>query len=147
MKKIIFVCYGNICRSPMAEFLFKNMAGDRFKITSAATSDEEEGNPVHYGTRRILDRFSIDYCAFRAHQLTKKECDAADYIIGMEASNVSAIKRICGRENEKKVFRLLDFSARPRDIADPWYTHDFETTYIEISEGLDGFMRFLRDKE
>ena len=140
---IIFVCYGNICRSPMAEYLFKNMTGDTYNITSAATSDEETDSPVHYGTRRILDGLNIDCRGFAAHTLTKKECDQADYIIGMEAMNVRHIKYICGRGNEHKVYRLLDFTARPRDIADPWYTHDFDTTYKEITEGLEGLKKYL----
>ena len=146
MINIIFVCLGNICRSPMAEYLFKSMTGDNYKITSAATSDEEYGNPVHYGTRRVLDRLNIDCRGFAAHTLTKKECDAADYIIGMEDRNVRQIKYICGRENEHKVFRLLDFTDEPKDIADPWWTHDFETTYKEIKFGLDGLKRYLEAK-
>lgn len=140
MKTVIFVCYGNICRSPMAEYLFKSMAGDKFKISSAATSREEVGSPVHYGTKKILDKLGIDCSAFSAVQLTKKMCDEADYIIGMEAANISAIKRICGSENYFKVYRLLDFSSSPRDIADPWYTHDFEKTYRDIKEGLTAFI-------
>ncbi len=137
MKTIIFVCYGNICRSPMAEFLLKAMVGrEKYQISSAATSTEEIGSPVHYGMRRILDRLGIDCSSHSAHQLTKSECDNADYIIGMEQSNVSAIKRICGEKNVGKVYRLLDFSSNPRDIADPWYTHDFEKTFGDIMEGL-----------
>ena len=147
MLSIIFVCYGNICRSPMAEFLFKNMTHGEYEITSAATSDEETGNPVHYGTRRVLDRLGIDHSGFAAHTLTRDECDRADYIIGMEAMNVRHIMRICGRDNEHKVYKLLDFTDRPRDIADPWYTHDFETTYREISEGLDAFYKFLKEQK
>ena len=136
MKTIIFVCYGNICRSPMAEFLFKAMVGEKYQISSAATSTEEIGSPVHYGTRRILDREGINCSSHSAHQLTKWECDNADLIIGMEQSNVSAIKRICGEKNFGKVYRLLDFTSNPRDIADPWYTHNFERTYNDIMEGL-----------
>lgn len=144
MKIVIFVCYGNICRSPMAEFLFKAMVGgEKYQISSAATSREEVGSPVHYGTRRILDKYGIDCSSHSAHQLTKRECDNADYIIGMEQSNVSAIKRICGVENAGKVYRLLDFTGNPRDIADPWYTHDFERTYNDIMEGLTALKGLL----
>lgn len=139
---VIFVCLGNICRSPMAEFLFKKMTKSKgYVISSAATSYEEEGSPLHYGTRRILDRLGIEYSGFSAHRLTKAECDNADYLIGMEQSNLSGIKRICGRENEYKVHRLLDFTDFPHDIADPWYTHDFDTTYREISLGLTAFLK------
>lgn len=145
--RVVFVCYGNICRSPMAEYLFKKMTADRnYLISSAATSDEEEGNPVHYGTRRILDRENIDYSGFSAHKLTKTECDAADYIIGMETYNLRPILNICGEKNAAKVHRLLDFTSNPRDIADPWYTHDFETTYREITEGLKAFKDYLGGK-
>lgn len=127
----------------MAEYIFKRRAGDRYAISSAATSDEETGNPVHYGTKRVLDSLGIDCRGFAAHRLTKGECDRADYIIGMENANVRDIKRISGRENEHKVFRLLDFSSTPRDIADPWYTHDFLSTYRDITEGLDALERYL----
>ena len=143
---IIFVCLGNICRSPMAEYLFKSMTGGKYNISSAATSDEEYGNPVHYGTRRILDSLNIDCRGFAAHTLTKKECDNADYIIGMEERNIRQIKYICGRANEHKLYKLLDFTDEPRDIADPWWTHDFETTYKEITKGLDSFRRYLEAK-
>ena len=143
MKTIIFVCYGNICRSPMAEFLFKDMVGDKYKIFSAATSREETGAPVHYGTRRVLEGLGINCQGHSAHQLTRRECDEADYIIGMEHSNISAIKRICGEANYSKVYRLLDFSSNPRDIADPWYTHDFTSTYNDVMEGLTALKKLL----
>lgn len=143
MKKIIFVCYGNICRSPMAEYLFKDMVGNKYDISSAATSTEEIGSPVHYGTRAILRERNIDCSSHSAHQLTKKECDRADYIIGMEKSNIVAIKRICGSENFNKVYRLLDFTSNPRDIDDPWYTHDFKTTFNDVIDGLTAFLSVL----
>ncbi len=144
---VIFVCYGNICRSPMAEFLFKNTpCGKRCNVSSAATSYEEEGAPVHYGTKKILSSLGIDCSDFSAHRLTLAECDGADYIIGMERSNVRDIKRICGAANEYKVYSLLDFTDHPRDIADPWYTHDFNATYRDITEGLEAFAKVAEER-
>ena len=144
---VIFVCYGNICRSPLAEFLFKALtAGENVTVSSAATSDEEEGNPVYYAVRPLIEKRGIDCSFFTAHRLTKRECDAADYIIGMETSNVNAIKRICGKENENKVFRLLDFTGDGKDIADPWYTRDFPKAEREIERGLNSFHGYLSAK-
>ena len=149
MKKVIFVCYGNICRSPMAEYICKDFvqkAGYKLVIDSKATFDEEEGSPVHYGTRRILDRLGIDYSAHVAHKLSKKDCDEADYIIGMENYNLDGIKRIAGEKNYGKIYKLLDFSSRPRDILDPWYTHDFEATFKDVLEGISGFISYLEKR-
>ncbi len=145
--KIIFVCYGNICRSPMAEYLFKDILKKRgaknIEVLSRATSREELGAPVHYGTRAVLDRLKIDYRGHRASQITKAECDSADLLIVMDSYNVISMKRICGQENESKVCRMLDFSSNPRDIDDPWYTHDFETCYNDMKEGLEGLIKVL----
>lgn len=149
MKKVIFVCYGNICRSPMAEYICKDFAqkaGYKLVIDSKATSDEEEGSPVHYGTRRILDRLGIDCSAHVAAKLSKKDCDEADYIIGMEDYNLDGIKRIAGEKNYGKIYKLLDFSSRPRDIPDPWYTHDFEATFKDVLEGISGFISYLEKR-
>ncbi len=146
--KIIFVCYGNICRSPMAEYLFKDMlkkrGADHIEVLSRATSREELGAPVHYGTRGVLDRLKIDYRAHRASQITKRECDEADLLIVMDSYNEISMKRICGEENSHKVCRLLDYSNAPRDIDDPWYTHDFETCYSDVKEGLEGLIKSLK---
>ena len=131
----------------MAEYLFKNMTDGEYTITSAATSREEEGNPVHYGTRRILAGLKIPCDGFKAHTLTKAECDSADLIICMENANVLAVKRMCGRENFEKVCRLLDFTDEPGDIADPWYTHDFDLTYREIDKGLKALYKHLKGEK
>ena len=146
--KVLFVCLGNICRSPMAEFLFKDMVnkkglGDEFIIESAGTSNEEEGNPVHFGTKNKLaeDRISVD--GKYAWQLKKEDYEKFDYIIAMEQRNIRDIYRIIGEDKENKIYRLLDFSNNPRDISDPWYTHNFEITYNDIIEGLDSFIKFL----
>ena len=149
MIKVLFVCLGNICRSPMAEFLFKDMVNkkglrDEFIIESAGTSNEEEGNPVHYGAKEKLAEVGMKTDGKHARQLKKEDYDKFDYIIAMEQRNVRDIYRIVGEDKENKVYRLLDFTSDPRDIADPWYTHNFDITYNDIIEGLDCFMKFLK---
>ena len=148
MTRILFVCLGNICRSPMAEFLMKDMVKkrhmeDEFFIASAATSTEEIGNPVHYGTRRKLAEYGICVDGKYAALLKKSDYSEYDYIIGMEAANLRAMLRIFGSDPMGKVHRLLDFTDKPRDIADPWYTGDFDTTYNDIYEGLSGLLEHI----
>lgn len=148
MIKILFVCHGNICRSPMAEFLFKDFVekkgvAEQFEIASAATSTEEIGNPVHYGTRRVLDGLGISCAGKRARRMTKKDYEDYDYLIGMDQWNMSNIMRIVRKDPQGKVHKFLEFSDRPRDISDPWYTGDFETTYADISEGCQAFWNYL----
>lgn len=148
MIRVLFVCLGNICRSPMAEFLFKDMVNkkglrDEFIIESAGTSNEEDGNPVHYGAKEKLAEVGIQTDGKYARQLKKEDYNKFDYIIAMEQRNVRDIYRIVGDDKENKVYRLLDFTTNPRDIADPWYTHNFEITYCDIIEGLEGFCNFL----
>lgn len=140
MIKILFVCHGNICRSPMAEFVMKNMVEERgmaeqFYIASAATSTEEIGNGVHRGTRRKLAEQGISCEGKRAVQLKKSDYDKYDYILGMDGWNMSNMERMLPPDRENKVHRLLDFSDNPRDIADPWYTGNFDVTYDDIVEG------------
>ena len=148
MIKILFICHGNICRSPMAEFVFRDMVikrdlGDRFHIASAATSTEELGNPVNYGTVNKLKQYGISTAGKYAVQLKKKDYKEYDYLIGMEYRNIRNINRIIGSDPEHKVCRLLDFSDNPRDIADPWYTGNFDRTYDDIVEGCEGLLDFL----
>ncbi|MCH5184522.1 MAG: low molecular weight phosphotyrosine protein phosphatase [Oscillospiraceae bacterium] len=148
MIKIMFVCHGNICRSPMAEFVFDDMVKKRglendFIIASAATSTEEIGNPVHRGTREKLKKHGISTEGKHAVQLTKSDYDKYDYILGMDSMNIRNIKRIVGNDNSGKVKRLLDFSNNPRDIADPWYTGNFDVTYDDIYEGCAGLLDFI----
>ena len=149
--KIIFVCFGNICRSPMAEYIFKNKikkAGiDDVDVCSRATSAEEEGNPCHHGTREILFSLGIDCSDHVARRITKKECDEADLLICMDMYNVWHLREIAGKENDHKIKRLLEFSPRLRDIDDPWYTHDFNKCYDEITEGLGGLYKYIRKKK
>lgn len=148
MIKILFVCHGNICRSPMAEFILKDMVtkqgkSKEFYIASAATSTEEIGNPVHYGTREKLREHGISTAGKYAVQITKEDYEKYDYIIGMEQRNLANIVRIIGPDRMGKVSRLLDFTEYPRDIADPWYTGNFEQTYQDVYEGCSGFLKSI----
>lgn len=152
MIKVLFVCLGNICRSPMAEYVFKSMVQnekieDMFVIDSAATSTEEIGNPMHNGTKTQLIKKKIPYENHHARRIAKQDYEKFDYIIGMEEQNVIHIKSIVGEDKENKIYRLLDFSKKPRNIADPWYTGDFEKTYDDIVEGLQGLLRYLRENK
>lgn len=147
MISVIFVCLGNICRSPMAEFVFKKMAEDRgvgdfFDVSSRGTSDEEEGNPIYYPAARVLRDHGI-FGSHRAVQLTKKEVINADYILVMDSSNLYDVLRLTGGQCSEKVFKLCSFASRPRDVADPWYTRDFEKAYSDICEGCAGFLDFV----
>ena len=148
MIKVLFICHGNICRSPMAELLFKEYVRKKgkekyFLIDSAATSLEEIGNPVHYGTRKILDSLNIDYTHNRAKQITLDMYKNFDYIIIMDEYNRYNITRRLGETYSYKIHKLLDYTSTPKDIADPWYTGDFELTYQEIKMGLEAFYSFL----
>lgn len=148
MTKILFVCLGNICRSPMAEFVFKDMVkkqgkSDEFLIESAATSSEEEGNPVHYGTRKKLAEVGISTEGKYARKLKKSDYEKYDYIIGMEEYNIKEILKIVGKDEQNKIYKLLDFTNNPRDIADPWYTHNFDSTYNDICEGCTELLKKL----
>ena len=152
MIRVLFVCLGNICRSPMAEFIMKSIISerglsDRFYIASAATSTEEiwngVGNPVYPPAKRELAKHGISCEGKRAVQITKADYGKYDYILGMEERNIRNILRIVGKDPEHKVKLLLDYSDHPRDIADPWYTGDFESTYRDVVEGCEGFLRYL----
>lgn len=148
MIKILFVCHGNICRSPMAEFILKDMVrkrgfADRFYIASAATSTEEIGNPVHYGTKNKLAQYGISTAGKCAVQVTKEDYGKYDYLIGMDQWNMRNMKRMTGADPGHKLYLLLDFSEHPRDIADPWYTGNFDRTYDDIVEGCEAFLSFL----
>lgn len=145
MIKVMFVCLGNICRSPMAEFVLKDLVRKQrmetdFYIESSATSYEEIGNDVHYGTVRKLNSVGIPVEHREAKRLNKNDYEKFDYILGMEESNIRNILRIVGQDNDNKVSRLLDFSDNPRDIADPWYTGNFDKTYDDILEGCKAFL-------
>ena len=152
MIRIMFVCLGNICRSPMAEFVLKEIVKQNhlqenqnleseFYISSSATSSEEIGNGVHYGTIRKLNQEKIPVEDRVAKKLKKEDYDKYDYIIGMEKSNIINILRIIGNDKNQKVYRLLDFTNNPRDIADPWYTGNFDKAYEEILEGCKALIK------
>ena len=145
--KIIFVCHGNICRSPMAEYLFKNMLfkADVHKVDvlSRGTSAEEEGNPCHYGTKQILDSLGIDCSGHVAKKITKEECDGADLIVCMDMYNVWRLQEI-GADPDK-IKRISEFTNRVRDVEDPWYTHDFKKSFRQIAEGLEGLLKYVKE--
>lgn len=149
MIKVLFVCLGNICRSPMAEFIFKDMVekaglGRSFKIASAATSREEIGNPVHPGTRRILDSLGISCRGKHAVQVTRRDYEYYDYLIGMDSWNIRNMLRIFGSDTEGKIHKLLEFASRSEDVADPWYTGNFDVTYRDVLEGCEGLLEHIR---
>ena len=147
MIKVLFVCHGNICRSTMAEFVFKDMVKkenleDKFLILSAATSDEEIGNHIHSGTRRKLKEVGVIFDESKtAVRIKKSDYDKFDYIIGMDSMNVVNMKKVFGGDPDGKIFKLLYFSGLERDIADPWYTGNFDITYDDIVMGLSGFLK------
>lgn len=145
MTKILFVCHGNICRSPMAESVCVYEAkrrGLRVEVSSAAAHTDEIGNPPHYGTRKKLDEEGIPLVPHRARLLTRRDGAEYDYILGMDDYNVRDIKRIVGN-CRAKVCRLLDFSSSPRAIADPWYTGNFDATFSDVAEGVDALLNYL----
>ena len=155
MLKILFVCHGNICRSPMAESVLAYMVRqmglqEQFEIQSAATSREEIGNSPHYGTVNKLRQEGIPVIPHRAVQMTKKDYEYFDYLIGMDRANIINMTRIAGGSDaEGKIFKLLSFAEdgnliSARDVADPWYTGDFEETYRDVQVGCRGFLAYLR---
>ncbi|MDP4088331.1 MAG: low molecular weight protein-tyrosine-phosphatase [Bacillota bacterium] len=151
MNKIMFVCHGNICRSPMAEFVFKDMVNrlglsGSFRISSSATSKEEIDNPVHYGTRKKLAEYGISTAGKYSVQLKKSDYRNYDYIIGMDSYNIRNIIRIVGHDVDGKVGRLLDFSDAPKDIADPWYTGNFDETYEDVKKGCEALLNHILSK-
>ena len=153
MIKILFVCYGNICRSPMAEFIFKDMvrrAGceDEYYIASAATSSEEirngRGNPVYPPAREKLAEHGLFCRGKRAVQMKRSDYKKYDLLIGMDHENLYSMKRISGGDPDRKIHLLLDYTRHPRDVSDPWYTDDFETAYRDILEGCRGLFSYLK---
>lgn len=148
MIKILFVCHGNICRSPMAEFVFKDIVKKNgrekdYYIASAATSTEEIGNPVHYGTVLKLAEYHISTKGKYAVQITKEDYENYDYLIGMDSNNIRNILRIIGEDRNDKVYKLLYFTGQSGDIADPWYTGNFDNTYTDVLEGCIGLFKYI----
>ena len=151
MVKVLFVCHGNICRSPMAEFILKDMvkrAGmeNEFEIRSAATSTEEIGNPVYPPAKAKLSEHGISCIGKTAVQMTKADYDDYDYIIAMDRYNLRNMKRFVGNDEKKKVSLMMDYTKRHGDVADPWYTGDFDATWNDIQEGCAGFLAQVETK-
>ena len=148
MVKILFVCHGNICRSPMAEFVMKDLVrkagrAAEFSIVSAATSTEELGNPVYPPARRMMAAHGIDCTGKTARQLRKADYAQYDYLIGMDQANFRNMQRMCGGDPDGKIHLLLDFTDRPGQVADPWYTGDFQATWEDVLEGCEGLLRHI----
>ncbi len=149
MTKILFVCHGNICRSPMAEFIMKDLVrkaglADRFHIGSAATSREELGNPVYPPARRKLAEHGIACAGHAARQLTAQDYENYDLLIGMDRENLRNMRRICGGDPDGKLSLLLDHTGRSRDVADPWHTGDFEATWQDVLAGCQALLAEIR---
>ena len=149
MIKVLFICHGNICRSPMAEFLLKDIVRKRgianeFEIASAATSHEEIGNPVHHGTKHKLAQLGISVAGKTARQVTTRDYRYYDLLLVMDNNNIRNMRRLLGDDVDDKVHLLLDYTHRKgQSIADPWYTGDFDVTYDDIMEGLAGLLQHL----
>ena len=148
MTRILFVCHGNICRSPMAEFVMKDLVekaglADEFDIASAATSTEEIGNPVYPPARRKLAEYGISCAGHAARQLTRKDYDQFDWLIGMDFANLRNMRRMCGGDEQDKIHLLMDYTHRPGEVADPWYTGNFEATWQDVREGCEGLLQYL----
>ena len=148
MKKILFVCHGNICRSPMAEAIFRDMLdkqglSDRFLVNSAAVSDEELGRPVYPAAQTELRRRGLPESAHRAWQLRREDYDRYDYLVGMDSANLRNMRRICGGDPQEKLHLLMDFTDRPGDVADPWYTGDFDATWRDVDAGCRALLAAL----
>ncbi len=145
--KVCFVCLGNICRSPMAEFIFKDMIKDSnldIEIDSRATCYDEIGNDMYYLAKDKLNEYKIPFTKRAAAILEREDYNKYDYIIGMNDSNIRDILSIVGNDKENKVYKLLDFSKSSRDISDPWYTRDFEKAYQDIIYGCKCFYEYLK---
>lgn len=151
MITVAFCCHGNICRSTMCQSVFQHMIGtlglsDRFEIDSFATSTEEIGNPPHRGTVNKLREVGIPLVPHRAKQITWSDYERADYVIGMDTWNMRNLQRMLKGDPDGKVYKLLSFAGSDRDIADPWYTGNFDETYDDVIEGCEGLLKYLRNE-
>lgn len=150
MKKILFICHGNICRSPMAEMFFKDLVKRNgyekdFYIDSAATDYDEIGNGMHRGTREILEQHNIPFSNHRARIVTKQDYDDFDFLVIMDSENESHLKRIVGPDVKNKIKYLMSFAGKNRDVADPWYTRNFYETWNDINEGCSALLKQLEN--
>ena len=151
MHKILFVCHGNICRSPMAHYILQDRVkkagiADRFCIASVAVSREELGNPVYPPARRKLSEHGISCAGKTARQLRKADYVQYDYLVGMDSANYRNMQRICGGDPEEKISLLLDYTNHPGSVADPWYTGDFEATWRDVLDGCQGLLAEILQK-
>ena len=151
MIKVLFVCHGNICRSPMAEFVMKDLvrkAGleDRFLIASKAARRDELGNDTHYGTKAKLRQMGVPFAKRRATLLDRSDYDAYDYLIGMDEENMRDMLRLFGGDPNGKIYKLLRFADEDRDVADPWYTGNFDETYEDVLKGCTALLRMIGKK-
>ena len=152
MIRVLFICHGNICRSTMCESVFTHMVKkrkleDQFLIDSAATSRKEIGNPPHRGTVKKLREVNIPLIPHRAKQVTWEDYKKFDYIIGMDTWNIRNLNRMLKGDPDGKIYKLLSFSESGRDIADPWYTGNFDETYSDIVEGCESFLEYLKKEK
>ncbi len=152
MIKVLFICHGNICRSTMAQSMLADMVrklhrDSQFEIDSAATSYEEIGNSPHYGTVAKLRSVGIPVIPHRARRMTPQDYEHYDYIIGMDTANMRNMERIAGGDPQRKLYKLLTFAGLSRDVADPWYTDDFDATYRDLQTGLTAFLTWLDGRE
>lgn len=153
MVRVLFVCLGNICRSPMAEFVFKDLVNKKglssnFYIDSSATDgyNEKVKEGIYYETKNILKEMNVPFSEHISRQIRKEDYDKFDYILGMEEKNVKDILKIVGEDKENKVHRLLDFTENPRDIVDPWYYGNFDSTYYDILYGCEKLLEYIHEK-
>ena len=152
MKRILFVCHGNICRSPMAEFVMKKIVADagiadQFEIASAATSTEEIGNPVYPPARRKLTEHGVSCDGKTARQITHRDYEHYDYIVAMDANNMRNLSRMLGEDKQQKISLLLNYTDHPRDVADPWYTGNFEATWQDVNDGCRGLLEEILNEK
>lgn len=149
--KVLFICHGNICRSTMAQSVLQHLVNEKdladlFHIDSAATSREEIGNGPHYGTVRKLGQVGIPVIPHRAVQMTRQDYLDYDYLIGMDTANIRNMNAIAGGDPQGKIYKLLSFAGEGRDVADPWYTGDFDATYRDVMAGCEGFLESLTEQ-
>lgn len=152
MTNILFICHGNICRSTMAQSVFAHLVKSRhledlFEIDSAATSREEIGSSPHYGTVSKLRSVGIPVIPHRARQMTMTDYEYYDYLIGMDSANIRNMNRIAGGDSDGKIYKLPSFAHQSKDIADPWYTGNFDETYNDVLEGCEALLEYLLEKE
>ena len=148
MIRVAFCCHGNICRSTLSQSVFAYMVndlgiGDKIYIDSFATSREEIGNPPHHGTVSILKQKGIPLVPHRAKQITFEDYKNFDYVIGMDQMNIRNLNRMLNNDPDEKIYKFLTFAGSGRDIADPWYTHNFDETYQDVVTGCKAFLEYL----